>query len=258
MHNGVHGSAIVHEGARLGDEVTVGPWSIIGPHASIGDGTVVGSNVLIDGHTSIGRRNRIFHGAALGSAPQDLKYRGEKSYTRIGDDNTIREYVTINAATGEGDATVVGSNCLLMAYVHIAHDCVIGDNVILANAVNLAGHVVIDEYAILGGIVPVHQFTRIGAHSFTGGGSRIAKDVPPYTKVVGNPPRVCGLNSIGLQRRGYGAERLAPLRRAYRLLFRGGFNVSQALERIEQEIEPTPEIEVLLRFIRESQRGIIL
>ncbi|MDD3643664.1 MAG: acyl-ACP--UDP-N-acetylglucosamine O-acyltransferase, partial [Candidatus Krumholzibacteria bacterium] len=189
MQTGVHGTAVINEEARLGEDVSIGPWSVIGPHVSIGDGTVVGSNVLIDGHTSIGSQNRIFHGAALGSPPQDLKYRGETTYTRIGDGNTIREFVTINAATGEGDATVVGSNCLLMAYVHIAHDCLIGDNVILANAVNLAGHVTIEEYAIVGGIVPVHQFARIGAHSFTGGGSRIAKDVPPYTKVVGNPPK---------------------------------------------------------------------
>jgi UDP-N-acetylglucosamine acyltransferase len=258
MQTEVHGTAIVHEGAQLGAGVVIGPYSVIGPNVSIGDGTVVGSNVLIDGHTFIGRRNRIFHGAAIGSPPQDLKYRGEMSYVRIGDDNTIREYVTVNAATGEGDTTAVGGNCLLMAYVHIAHDCIIGDNVILANAVNLAGHVRIDDWAIIGGIVPVHQFTRIGTHSFTGGGSRIAKDVPPYTKVVGNPPKVCGLNSVGLQRRGFDASRLAPLRSAYRLLFRGGFNVSQALERIENEVERTAEIELLLRFTRESQRGIIL
>lgn len=258
MKPAVHTTAVVHEGARLGDGVTIGPYSVIGPDTAIGDGTVVGSNVLIDGRTQIGARNTIHHGAAIGTPPQDLKYRGGETYTRIGNGNTIREFVTINAATGEGDATVVGDNCLLMAYVHIAHDCAVGDNVILANAVNLAGHVRIEEFAIVGGIVPIHQFVRIGAYSFTGGGSRIAKDVPPYTKVVGNPPKVCGLNSVGLQRRGFDAERLAPLRRAYRILFRGGFNVSQAIERIEKELEPTPDIEALLRFIRGSRRGIIL
>lgn len=258
MTGAIHGSAVVHAGAQLGEKVDIGPGSIVGSQVRIGDGTAVGTNVLIDGYTYIGKGNRIFHGAAVGTPPQDLKYRGGRTYTRIGDNNTIREYVTINAATGDGNATVVGNGCLLMAYVHVAHDCSIADNVILANAVNLAGHVSVHEHAIIGGIVPVHQFVRIGAHAFVGGGSRIAKDVPPYTKVAGNPPRICGLNSIGLQRRGFGAESMTRLRGAYRLLFRSGLNVSQAVERIEAEIERAPEIEVLLRFIRESRRGIIL
>ncbi len=258
MKTAIHGTAIIHEEARLGEGVEVGPYSVIGAGVVIGDGTSVGSSVLIEGNTEIGRNNRIFHGAAIGSEPQDLKYSGETTYTRIGDGNTIREYVTVNAATGEGDSTTIGNNCLLMAYVHVAHDCVVSDNVILANAVNLAGHVSVHEFAIVGGIVPVHQFVRIGAHSFIGGGSRIPKDIPPFVKVAGSPPRVCGLNSVGLKRRGFTDERLDPIRKAYRFLYRSGYNVSQAVEKIESELEMTPDVETFLDFIKSSRRGINL
>jgi UDP-N-acetylglucosamine acyltransferase len=254
----VHGAAIVHEGAELGEDVHVGPFSIIGPNVKIGNGTVVGSNVLIDGHTTLGAGNTIFHGAALGTPPQDLKYHGARTFTRIGDNNRIREYVTVNAATDEGDSTVIGSGCLLMAYSHVAHDCVIGDNVILANAVNLAGHVSVHEYAILGGLVPVHQFVRIGAHSFPGGGSRVAKDVLPFVKVAGTPPKVSGLNLVGLKRRGFEDSQLDQIKAAYRLICRSGLNVSQAIERIEIEMEASPEIDMFLDFIRGSKRGITL
>lgn len=258
METEIHGTAIVHEKAGLGSGVSVGPYSVIGPDVSIGDGTVVGSSVLIEGNTDIGSRNRIFHGAAIGSEPQDLKYGGGRTFTRIGDGNTIREYVTVNSATEEGDATVIGNGCLLMAYVHIAHDCVISDNVILANAVNLAGHVEVHEHAIVGGIVPVHQFVRIGAHSFIGGGSRIPKDIPPFVKVAGNPPRVCGLNNVGLKRRGFDDLRLETIRKAYRFLYRSGLNVSQAVERIREELEETPDTRTFLEFIIGSRRGISL
>ena len=202
----IHDTAIVHAGAEIGENVSIGPYSIVGENVRIGDGCHIGSCVLIDGYTELGKNNRVFHGAAIGSIPQDLKYRGARSYVTIGDDNTIREYVTINAATDEDESTVVGSNNLLMAYVHIAHNCVIGDNVILANAVNLAGHVVVQDFAIIGGLVPVHQFVTVGAHSFIGGGSRIAQDIPPFVKVAGNPPQISGLNSIGLRRRGFTGE----------------------------------------------------
>jgi UDP-N-acetylglucosamine acyltransferase len=258
MSTEVHGTAIVHEGAQLGEDVRVGPYSVIGQNVKIGKGTVVGSNVLLDGYTTIGEGNTIFHGAALGTPPQDLKYRGAKSFTRFGDNNVIREFVTVNAATNEGDSTIVGNGCLLMAYSHVAHDCVIGDSVILANAVNLAGHVTVHDYAILGGIVPVHQFVRIGAHSFTGGGSRVAKDVLPFVKVAGSPLKVSGLNTIGLKRRGFDDAQLDRIKAAYRLIYRSGLNVSQAIERIEIEIEPSPEIDTMLDFIRGSQRGITL
>lgn len=258
MSTEVHGTAIVNEGAQLGEDVRVGPYSVIGQNVKIGKGTVVGSNVLLDGYTTIGEGNTIFHGAALGTPPQDLKYRGAKSFTRFGDNNVIREFVTVNAATNEGDSTVVGNGCLLMAYSHVAHDCIIGDSVILANAVNLAGHVTVHDYAILGGIVPVHQFVRIGAHSFTGGGSRVAKDVLPFVKVAGSPLKVSGLNTIGLKRRGFDDAQLDRIKAAYRLIYRSGLNVSQAIERIEIEIEPSPEIDTMLDFIRGSQRGITL
>jgi UDP-N-acetylglucosamine acyltransferase len=254
----VHATAIINEGAELGEGVTVGPYSIIGPHVRIGDGTSVGSNVLIDGHTRIGSGNTIYHGASLGTPPQDLKYRGAKSFVKIGDNNVIREYVTVNAATNEGDATVIGNGCLLMAYSHVAHDCVVGDNVILANAVNLAGHVSVHDWAIIGGIVPVHQFVRIGAHSFIGGGSRIAKDILPFTKVAGSPPKVSGLNTVGLKRRGFEDSQLERIKAAYRLIYRSGLNVTQAIERMEIEIEKSEEIDTLLDFIRGSQRGITL
>jgi len=254
----LHATAIINEGAELGEGVTVGPYSIIGPHVRIGDGTSVGSNVLIDGHTRIGSGNTIYHGASLGTPPQDLKYRGAKSFVKICDNNVIREYVTVNAATNEGDATVIGNGCLLMAYSHVAHDCVVGDNVILANAVNLAGHVSVHDWAIIGGIVPVHQFVRIGAHSFIGGGSRIAKDILPFTKVAGSPPKVSGLNTVGLKRRGFEDSQLERIKAAYRLIYRSGLNVTQAIERMEIEIEKSEEIDTLLDFIRGSQRGITL
>lgn len=254
----VHGAAIVHDGAELGKDVTIGPYSVIGPDVKIGDGTSVASNVLIEGCTTIGAGNTIFHGAVLGTPPQDLKYRGARTLVKIGDNNMIREYATVNTATNEGDATVIGSGCLLMAYSHVAHDCIIGDNVILANAVNLAGHVTIHDYAILGGMVPVHQFVRIGVHSFVGGGSRVAKDVLPYVKVAGSPPKVSGLNTVGLKRRGFEDSQLESIKAAYRLIYRSGLNVTQAIERIEIEVEPSEEIETLLDFIRGSQRGITL
>ncbi len=258
MSTEVHGAAIVHDGAELGENVTIGPYSVISPEAKIGDGTTVGSNVLIEGNTSIGAGNTIFHGAVLGTPPQDLKYRGAKTFVKIGDNNMIREYATVNAATNEGDATIIGSNCLLMAYSHVAHDCIIGDNVILANAVNLAGHVTIHDYAILGGMVPVHQFVRVGTHSFVGGGCRVAKDVLPYIKIAGTPVKVSGLNTVGLKRRGFEDSQLERIKAAYRLIYRSGLNVTQAIARIEIEIEPSEEIKTLLDFIRGSQRGITL
>lgn len=210
----------------------------------------------MEGHTTIGRNNRIFHGASIGSIPQDLKYEGAKSYVRVGDNNILREYVTVNSATGTGESTVIGNDNLLMAYVHIAHNCRIGNNVILANAVNLAGHVNVHDYAIVGGIVPVHQFVSIGAHSFIGGGSRIPKDIPPFIKVAGNPPRVGGMNSIGLKRRNFTIEQRVQIKKAFCFLYRSDLNVSQALEKIENELQMTPEIKMIVDFVRNSKRGI--
>jgi UDP-N-acetylglucosamine acyltransferase len=253
----IHLTAIVQPGAELGEGVSVGPYSIIGPRVRIGDRTRVASSVLIEGETTIGAENRIFHGAALGSVCQDLKYRGERTFVRIGDRNTIREFVTINSATGEGESTVVGNDCLLMAYVHAAHNCVIGDHVVLANAVNLAGHVQVRDFASIGGVTPVHQFVRIGGYAFIGGGSRIPQDVPPYLKVAGNPAQPAGINAIGLRRRGFTVEQRALIKKAYVILYRSGLNTSQALERIAGELPRTPEIETFIDFIGASERGII-
>jgi UDP-N-acetylglucosamine acyltransferase len=236
--------------------VKIGPYSVIGPDVSLGDGCVVGTNVLVEGLTTIGSNNRIFHGASVGTDPQDLKYEGGRSRLEIGDDNVIREFVTINTATNVDEATIIGSNCLLMAYAHVAHNCVIGDNVILANSVNLAGHVMVDDWAIIGGVTPVHQFVHIGKHAFIGGGSRVEKDVPPFIKMAGNPPTVYGINSVGLARRGYSEERRAQVKKLYKLIYRGGLNVSQAVEKLENGEYTGPDAEEMLEFIKSSERGL--
>ena len=252
----IHDTAIVDPRARLADTVSIGPYSIIGGDVEIEEGCSIGSSVRIEGRTRFGKNNKVFHGAAIGSIPQDLKYKGADSLLEIGDDNVFREFVTINTATDEGESTLIGSGNLLMAYVHVAHNCVIGDNVILANSVNLAGHVTVEDYAIVGGVVSVHQFVTIGSHSFIGGGSRIPKDIPPYVKVAGNPPRVGGINSVGLRRRGFTNEQLSRIKTAYRYIYRSGLNVAQAIEKIESELSDSPEVKTLVEFIRSSKRGI--
>jgi UDP-N-acetylglucosamine acyltransferase len=253
----IHPTAVVHPDARIGHDVSIGPYSIIGPDVVIGPETEIASSVLIEGQTTIGRRNRIFHGAVIGTEPQDLKFTNESSFVEVGDGNTIREYVTIHQATGENEKTRVGSHNLLMAYVHVAHNCVIHDHTILSNAVNLAGHVEVENWSIIGGMTPVHQFVRIGAHAFIGGGSRLAQDVPPYIRVAGNPVEVAGLNSVGLKRRGFSDESLLNLKVAYRLLYRSGMNVSQALDRMALECKLDANLEDLMAFIRRSERGIV-
>ncbi len=253
----VHPTAVVHPSARLGHNIKVGPHSVIGPDVVIGPDCVIGSSVLIDGNTTVGRGNRFFHGAAIGSEPQDKKFAGEKTFVEIGDNNDFREYVTVHVATGEGDQTRIGSNNLLMAYVHIAHNCHLHDNIVLANAVNLAGHVEIGDNAIIGGMTPVHQFVRVGTFSFVGGASRLPQDVPPFIKVAGNPIEVAGINSIGLKRQGFDEKELLNLRKAYRLLYRSGLNVTQAMDRMAVDCQLTPRLEELMAFIRRSERGIV-
>jgi UDP-N-acetylglucosamine acyltransferase len=254
--NDIHPTAVVHPWARIGVGVKIGPYSVIGSDVRLGDGCEVGPNVLVDGVTTIGRNNRIFHGASVGTEPQDLKYKGGRTRLVIGDENVIREFVTINTATDDGDETAIGSNCLLMAYAHVAHNCVIRDNVILANSVNLAGHVLVDEYAIIGGVTPVHQFVRIGKHAFVGGGSRVEMDVPPFLKIAGNPPSIYGVNSVGLARRGFSEERRAEIKKMYKLLYRSGLNVSQVTEKLESDEFDGPDVEEMLQFLRSCQRGI--
>jgi len=253
----IHATAIVHPRAELGRDVTVGPYSLVGPDVRIGDGTWIGAHAVLEGRTTIGNNCKIFHGAALGCVPQDLKYRDETTYVRVGDGTTIREYATVHLACMEGESTDIGSNCLLMAYVHVAHNCKVGSNVILANAVNLAGHVEIHDFATVGGMTPVHQFARIGAYAFVGGGSRVAKDVPPFVKCAGSPAVLVGINSIGLERRGFDEERRTALKRAYRVLFRSGLNTRQALDRLRSDFDGSNEdIQTLLRFVEASDRGI--
>ena len=253
----IHPTAVVHPSAKLGHNVKIGPHSVIGPDVVLGPDCVVGTSVLIEGNTIVGRNNRFFHGAAIGCEPQDKKYQGEKSFVEIGDDNDFREFVTLHLATGEGNVTRVGNDNLLMAYVHVAHNCVIRDHTVLANAVNLAGHVEVGSNAIIGGLTPVHQFVRIGAFSFIGGGSRLPQDVPPFIKVAGNPVEVAGINSIGMKRKGFSDEDVLNLKKAYRILYRSGLNVTQSLERIAAECQLSVHIEDLMAFIRRSERGIV-
>ena len=253
----IHPTAIVAPTARLGAGVTIGPYSTIGDQVTLGDGTTVSAHVVIEAGVEVGRNCRIFSHAVLGSEPQDLKFRGEKSMLIVGDGTVIREFATLNRATsGGGGKTVVGRGCLIMAYAHVAHDCHLGDGVILANAATLGGHVLIEEHAIVGGLTGVHQFCRIGAHAIIGGCSGIILDIPPYVKAQGNRARLFGLNTVGLKRRNFPPEAIRHLKQAYRLLFLSGLTTTQALERIATELPACAEIQHLVHFIKTSERGI--
>lgn len=252
----VHPAAFVDPGARLGEGVVIGPGAVIGPDVTIGDGTRVDAHALVTGWTTIGRDCHLHHGAVAGSPPQDLKYLGEPSYLVIGDRTVMREYATANLATEPGFATRVGSDCLLMAYSHVAHNCQVGDRAVIANAVQMAGYVVVDDWAIVGGGTVVHQFTRIGRHAMIGGGSRIAQDIAPYVKAAGSPPRNAGVNVVGLERRGFPRETRAAVERAYRIFFRDGLTSAAAVARIREELGGVPEVEHFARFCETSVRGI--
>jgi UDP-N-acetylglucosamine acyltransferase len=252
----VHPASFVDERAQLGVDVEVGPGAVIGPEVRVGDRTSVGSHALLTGWTRIGSDCRIHHGAVLGSPPQDLKYRGERTELVVGDHTEIREYVTANLATQPGAATRIGSHALLMAYSHVAHDCQLADHVVIANAVQFAGFVTVEEWAIVGGGTVVHQFVRIGCHSIIGGGSRIPQDVAPYVKAAGSPPRNAGINAVGLERRGFKRETVQALDRAYRILFRQQLTVADAVARIRAEMRGVPEVEHLARFAETSVRGL--
>jgi UDP-N-acetylglucosamine acyltransferase len=252
----IHPQAIVDDDAELGGGVVVGPWAQIGPGARIGSGTVIGSTVLIEGNTEIGEDCRIHHGAVLGSAPQDLKFDGEATSLTVGSRTVIREYATLNRGTSASGTTSVGEDCLLMAYTHVAHDCRVGNHVILSNAVNMAGHVELEDWVIVGGLTPIHQFVRVGAHAFIGGGSRISQDVAPYCRVAGSPPKLYGLNSVGLERRGFPADVRAALKRAYRTVFQSDLNVTRGVQRAREEAGEVREVEHFLDFIQSSERGI--
>lgn len=257
-NTGIHPAAFVDPSANLGAGVSIGPGTIVGPNVTIGDNTVVGANCLLDGWTEIGSGCRLYHGVVIGTEPQDLKFKGEKTFVRVGNNNTIREYVTVHRATGEGASTVVGDENFIMAYVHIAHNCLVGSKTVLANGVNMAGHVTIQDNAAVSGLTVIHQFVRVGSYSYTGGGSRIPMDIVPYIKVAGNPPVVNGLNTVGLKRSGFQAETIGVLKRAYRMIFRSDLNVSQALEKVRSELPMTDEVRYLIEFIEGSERGIQL
>lgn len=254
----IHPSAIVHESARIGADVEIGPWAWIGEDCEIADGCIVGARATLERHVRLAPRVRVGVGTVLGGDPQDLKFQGELTTVEIGEGTTIREYATINRGTAQSWKTSVGRNCFIMSYVHLAHDCHIGDGVILANGVQLAGHVTVEDRAIVSGLTAVHQFVRIGRHAFVGGMSRVAQDVPPFLKAVGNPMKLYGLNSVGLRRHGFDENVLRELKRAYRLFFRSELNVSQALERARTELHMHPDIEHFLAFVESSQRGVAM
>jgi UDP-N-acetylglucosamine acyltransferase len=252
----VHPTAIVDASAELGAGVSVGPWAIVGPDVRVGARTVVGPRVLIEQRTTIGVDCRIFNGAVLGTDPQDLKFGDEETWLHVGDRTMIREFATLNRGTAAAGKTVVGDDCVLMAYTHVAHDCVLGNHVILSNAVNMAGHVEIDDWAIIGGVTPIHQFVRIGAHAFIGGGSRIPQDVPPFCRAAGNPPKLYGLNSVGLERRGFSGEVRRAIKQAYRTVFMKGLTVTKGVEEARHGADGVEEVLHFLDFISASERGI--
>ncbi|MDA8225148.1 MAG: acyl-ACP--UDP-N-acetylglucosamine O-acyltransferase [Betaproteobacteria bacterium] len=254
----IHPSAIVHPGAQLGERVQIGAYSIVGEHVQLGDDTRVGPHVVIHGHTRIGSGNRIFQFCSLGEVPQDKKYRDEPTRLEIGDRNTIREFCTFNLGTvQDGGVTRIGHDNWIMAYVHIAHDCQVGNHTTFANNASLAGHVEIGDHATLGGFTGVHQFCKIGAHVMTGISSVVFKDIPPYVTAAGQPAAPHGINSEGLKRRGFSAEALAGLKRAYKILYREGRSVTDAREQLEALAQTVPEVAALVRFLDSSQRGII-
>jgi len=249
--------AIVSSRARLGEDVVIGPYSVIADDVVIGTGSFIGNYVTIDDGTTIGKNCNIFHNSSIGAPPQDLKYNGEKTKLVIGDNVIIREFCTLNRGTVAHGTTKIGNGCLLMAYVHIAHDCELGENVIFANQATLGGHVVIGEAASLGGGVLVHQFCRVGKHVFIGGGFRIVQDVPPYILAAGEPLRYAGINRVGLKRRGFSAETRTMIKRAYRIYFRSGLTRQAALEKLKSDLPHLPEIEEIVHFIETSERSII-
>lgn len=250
---------VIDPSARIAENVHIGPWSVIGPNVEIGAGTWIGPHVVIKGPTKIGQDNKIFQFASVGEDPQDKKYSGEKTFLEIGDRNVIRESCTINRGVLEaGGITRVGNDNLFMAYVHIAHDCVIGDNTIFANHSALAGHVVIGDFVIFGGVCGVHQFCQVGAHSFIGGGTKITKDVLPYVLVDGGQEaKACGLNVVGLKRRGFTTEAVNILRRAYKIIYRNGLTVQQALEQLAELVPECPEVILMMDALQQSTRGIV-
>ena len=254
----IHPSAIISPHAELAQGVKVGPYSVIGDHVTIGRDTIIGPHVVIEGHTQIGERNSINPFTSIGLPPQDIGYRGEDTRLVIGNDNVIREYVTINRATvKENWETVIGNQNYIMAYAHIAHDCILGDNVIMSNVATLGGHITIGNHAVIGGLVAVQQFVRIGSFSFLGGKSGVDRDVPPFMITAGPRAKLYGINGKGLSRMGFSQESIDGLKKAYRIIWRENKRLSEGINRVRKEIKPSPELEMLLDFFNGSKKGIL-
>jgi UDP-N-acetylglucosamine acyltransferase len=254
----IHSTAIVHPGARIGANVQIGPYSVVGEHVEIGDDTWIGPHVILEGHLRLGRENRVFQFSSLGGEPQDKKYNGEPTRVEIGDRNTIREYCTINAGTvQDAGVTRMGNDNWIMGYVHIAHDCQIGDNTIFASNAQIAGHCHIGDWAILGGMTGVHQFVKIGAHAMTGGGTILFQDVPPYVMASGNPAKAYGINSEGLRRRGFSEEAISAIRGAYKTLYRSGLGFAEAIAKLQEAQREKPGLDILVDFLQQAKRGIL-
>ncbi len=253
----IHATAVVAPGAQLGTNVVVGPYAVIEDDVIVGDGSWIGPHVYLHSGTRLGQRVRVEKGAVLGTDPQDLKYKGEKTYLEVGDDTTIREFATLNRGTDFHYKTVVGKHCFLMAYVHVAHDCIIGDHVVIANSVQMAGHVEIDDYAGIGGLTAIHQFVRIGKHCFVGGGLRVTKDVPPFVLAMGDPIRYGGTNFVGLKRRGFSSESLQIIKKAYRMVYQSNLKLREAVAQLKETYSDSPEVKEIVTFLEKSERGII-
>ena len=254
--NSIHPTAVIHPKAQLGENCHIGPYCVIGEHVVLGAACWLHAHVIIEGHTTLGRENEIFPFASIGLKTQDLKWKGGLTRTVIGDANTIRESVTINSATGDGEVTVVGSHNHILAYSHVAHNVILGNHVIMSNVATLAGHVVVEDHAVIGGLAAIHQFCRIGKMSMIGGCAKVVQDVPPFMVADGNPARTRATNKVGLERNGVPEETQAALKQAYRILFREGLAIPNALARIEAELPLLPEIQHLVQFVRGSERGL--
>jgi UDP-N-acetylglucosamine acyltransferase len=253
----MNNKSIISDKSKLGNNVSIGPYCIIEDNVIIGDNTTIGSHTIIKEYTEIGQDCNIFSHCVIGEVPQDKKYNGEKSKLIIGNNNTIREFCTLNRGTAESGSTQIGNNCLFMAYVHIGHDCILKNDIILANGVQLGGHVEIDDYGIVGGMTPVHQFCKIGMHAFIGGGLRVVQDVPPYIIANGEPLKFSGINILGLRRRKFSSEERNNIKKVYKLLYNSDYNTSQAIKKIESTFEINDSIQNIINFILSSKRGLI-
>ena len=252
----VHSTAIIHSGAQIGSGCEIGPYCVIGEHVTLGDGCKLYSHVVIDGHTSLRKENEIFPFASIGLKTQDLKWKGGITRTEIGDGNTFREYVTVHSATGDGEVTRIGSHNHILAYCHVAHNCTLGDHIIMSNVATLAGHVTVENHAVIGGLAAVHQFCRIGKLAMIGGCSKVVQDVPPFMLADGNPAETRTVNKVGMERHGISEAAQTAIKQAFKILFREGLTIPNALAKIEKDLPKLPEVQHLVNFVRTSERGI--